>query len=152
MLTPVPPTECMTARQATSARLDGQVTELEATRLDAHLLACPECRAFAASIAGVAAEIQAAPLERPSRVDLLPARRRMPVVALAAAAALIAAVTVSSFAVGRVLGAHGTAKTSFAGTADAGRVRQDSTQQHLLAMLNSLEFAQPTHTARMHAV
>jgi hypothetical protein len=76
----------------------------------------------------------------------------MPVVALAAAAALVAAVTVSSFAVGRVLGAHGTVTTSFAGTADAGHVRQDSTQQHLLAMLNAIEFAQPTRTGRMHAV
>jgi hypothetical protein len=42
--------------------------------------------------------------------------------------------------------------TSFAGTADAGHVRQDSTRQHLLAMLNSVEFAQPTRTGRMHAV
>ena len=149
---PVPPTECMSARQAASARLDGEATKAEAARLDAHLLDCPDCRAFARALAGVAAEIEAAPLERPSRPEVLQARRRMPVVALAAAAALVAAVTVSSFAVGRVLGAHGTVTTSFAGTADAGHVRQDSTQQHLLAMLNAIEFAQPTRTGRMHAV
>lgn len=142
----------MSAREAASARLDGEVSELEGLRLDAHLLDCADCRAFAAAIAGVSAEIQTAPLERPRRVEALPARRRMPVLAAAAVAALVAAVTVSSFAVGRVLGSHTAPRVSFAGTADAGHVRQDSTEQHLLAMLNSFEAAQPPHTARMHAV
>ena len=150
---PVPPTECMSARQAASARLDGEATEAEAARLDAHLLDCPDCRAFARALAGVAAEIQAAPLERPSRPEVLQARRRharrRP---RSGRGPRRCRRPVSSFAVGRVLGAHGTVTTSFAGTADAGHVRQDSTQQHLLAMLNSIEFAQPTRTGRMHAV
>lgn len=153
MLTPVPPSDCMTAREAASARLDGEASELDLVRLDAHLLDCPDCRVFAAAIAAVSGEIEAAPLERPSRVEMLPSRRRMPVVAIAAAAALVAAVTVSSFAVGRVLGSHATAsRTSFAGTKDASAARRDSTAQHLLAMLNSFELPQPAHVGRMHAV
>jgi predicted anti-sigma-YlaC factor YlaD len=153
MLTPVPPTDCMSAREAASARLDGEASELDLVRLDAHLLECPDCRAFASAIAAVACEIQAAPLERPSRVETLPSRRRSPVVAVAAVAALVAAVTVSSFAVGRVLGSHATpSRASFAGTKDASAARQDSTEQHLLAMLNSFDLPQPAHLGRMHAV
>jgi len=152
MLTPVPPTECMSAREAASASLDGELAELDAARLDTHLLGCDECRAFAVAIAGVALEIQSAPLERPSRIDAVPSRRRLPVVAAAAAAALVAAVTVSSFAVGRVVGAHSTPKTAFVGTADAGTVRRDSTEQHLLAMVNSFGSLERPRTARMHAV
>jgi len=146
----------MSAREAASARLDGEASELDLARLDAHLLACPVCRAYAAAIAGVAAELRAAPLESPSlgqwsvEVGISPRRRRLPVAV--AAAALVAAVTGSSFAVGRVLGAHTTANTTAAVTADVVRLRQDSAQQHLLAMLNSFELAQPSRTARMHAI
>jgi predicted anti-sigma-YlaC factor YlaD len=154
MLTPVPPTDCMTAREASSARLDGEIPELDAARLDAHLLACPACRAYAAGISGIAAELRAAPLELPRfRVDVgTSLRRRMPVVAAAAAVALVAAVTGSSFAVGRVLGAHANHVSTAAGTADAVRLRQDSAEQHLLAMLNAFEFAQPPRGGRMHAI
>ena len=152
MLTPVPPTECMSAREAASARLDGEVSELDAARLDVHLLACPDCRAYAAAIAGVAAELRAAPLEWPSLEVGITPRRRMPVVAAAAAVALVAAVTGSSFAVGRVLGAHATPNRTAVVAADAVGLRQDSTQQHLLAMLNSFELAQPSRTGRMHAI
>jgi hypothetical protein len=152
MLTPVPPTECMSAREAASARLDGEVSELDVARLDAHLLACPACRAYAVAIAGIVAELRAARFERPSiEVGIAP-RRRMPVAAAVAATALVAAVTGSSFAVGRVLGAHTTPNTTAAVTADVIRLRQDSAQQHLLAMLNSFEHAQPSRTARMHAI
>ena len=156
MLTPVPPTECMSAREAASARLDGEVSELDAARLDVHLLACPDCRAYAAAIAGVAAELRAAPLELPSlgqrsvEVGISARRRRLPVAV--AAAALVAAVTGSSFAVGRVLGAHATPNRTTASTADAIGLRQDSAQQHLLAMLNSIEFPLPLRSARLHAI
>jgi predicted anti-sigma-YlaC factor YlaD len=152
MLTPVPPTECMTAREAASARLDGEVSELDLVRLDAHLLDCSECREFASAIAAVTGVLLAAPLEQPARIELTPSRRRIPVVAAAAVAALVAAVTVSSFAVGRVIGSHSAPQTSFAGTKDASAARRDSTEQNLLAMLNSFALTQPPHIGRMHAV
>lgn len=152
MLTPVPPTECMIAREAASARLDGELEELDRLRLDAHLLACADCREFASAIAGLQGTLLAAPLEQPARIELLPSRRRTPVVAAAAVAALVAAVTVSSFAVGRSLGSHSSPQSSFAGTKDASAARRDSTQQNLLAMLNSFEPTQPAHLGRMHAV
>jgi predicted anti-sigma-YlaC factor YlaD len=157
MLNPVPPTECMTAREAASARLDEEISELDGARLDAHLLACPACRAYATGIAGIVAELRAASLESPSRdlrsdeVGISP-RRRMPVVAAVAAAVLVAAVTGSSFAVGRILGAHGTPNRTTAVATDVVRLRQDSAQQHLLAMLNSFQLARPARTGRMHAI
>jgi predicted anti-sigma-YlaC factor YlaD len=158
MLTPVPPTECMSAREAASARLDGEVSELDTARLDAHLFACPACRAYASAIAGVAAELRAAPLERPSvELDvappgITPLRRRMPVAAAGAAVALVAAVTGISFAVGSVFGAHAVPGRTAAHTTDAVFVRQDSTQQHLLAMLDSFELAAPPRPGRLHAI
>jgi predicted anti-sigma-YlaC factor YlaD len=152
VLTPVPPTECMIAREAASARLDDELVELDLLRLDAHLLACPDCREFAAAIAVVTGELLAAPLEQPRRIEVLPSRRRTPVVAAAAVAALVAAVTVSSFAVGRSLGSHSSSQSAFAGTKDASAARRDSTEQNLLAMLNSFEQTQPAHLGRMHAV
>ena len=47
MLIPIPPSECVGAREATSRRLDGELSELEAVRLDAHLQRCHACREFA---------------------------------------------------------------------------------------------------------
>ena len=50
MLTPVPPTDCARARESASARLDGELVELQAAQLEAHLRSCPECQAYAAGI------------------------------------------------------------------------------------------------------
>jgi hypothetical protein len=142
----------MIAREAASARLDGEVSELDLVRLDAHLLACLDCREFASAIAAVSGVLLAAPLEQPGRTEVLTPRRRIPVVAAAAVAALVAAVTVSSFAIGHVLGSHSAPEASFAGTKDASAARRDSTEQNLLAMLNSFDVTQPPHIGRMHAV
>jgi len=53
----------MSARETASARLDGEVSELEAARLDAHLSGCAECRLFAAEIGSIAVGLRAAALE-----------------------------------------------------------------------------------------
>ena len=65
MLTPVPRSDCTAAREAASARLDGELSELEAARLDLHLRGCAECRVYAEGIQAIAAELRAAPLEPP---------------------------------------------------------------------------------------
>ncbi|MGZ4412184.1 MAG: zf-HC2 domain-containing protein [Gaiellaceae bacterium] len=144
----------MNAREAASARLDGEVSELDVARLGAHLLVCPACRAYAAAIAGIAAELRAAPLEWPSlehvALGISPRRRRMPV--FSAAVALVAAVAGFSFALGSVLGSHATPSRTAVGSADVVRLRQDSADQHLLAMLNAFEFPLPARNGRMHAI
>jgi predicted anti-sigma-YlaC factor YlaD len=116
MLTPVPRTDCSRARAEASAALDGELSELEAAQLDAHLRGCPECRAYAAEIGGLAARLRAEPLVEPALPAFVP-RRRRPAARLqvAAAAVAIAAAAGSSFAVGHAVGSHEQAPSATTG-------------------------------------
>jgi predicted anti-sigma-YlaC factor YlaD len=58
---------CIRAREWASLRLDGELSELERLFLRHHLGRCPECRAFAGSLAAVAGAIRETPEETPSR-------------------------------------------------------------------------------------
>src|SRR6266852_1754459 len=109
MLNLVPQSDCAQAREAASARLDCELSELEAVRLDVHLRACAECRAYADGIQTITAGLRAAPLERPEIRVIVPRRRLIPVPAAAATAAavLLTAVAGSSFAIGGMLGRQG---------------------------------------------
>ena len=95
MLTPVPPSDCTRARESASARLDGELVELQAAQLEAHLRACPDCQAYAVGIAASTGLLRAAALGQPSvpMFTPMPQRRRriglLP--AVAAAAIMIAA-------------------------------------------------------------
>jgi len=117
MLTPVPPSDCTGAREAASARLDGELSELEAARLDAHLADCAGCRRYAAEIAELAETLRFASLE-PVTLPLFVARRRRPHVRLqvAAAAVFLAAATGGSFAIGQMLGSEGSPPSATVGT------------------------------------
>lgn len=132
MLTPVPPTDCMRAREAVSVRLDGELGELEGVRLDGHLRRCPECRAFAAHADSLAAALRGALLESAPPLLFSPReRRRLRVPAAAAAGAVIAAIGFS-FAVGQMIGSssHGRALSLPPASSSA------SLDPGLLAMLN----------------
>lgn len=108
MLTPVPPTECTRAREAASARLDCELSELELAQLDVHLAGCLDCAEYAVLIAATTVQLRAADLVQPGEPILVPRfRRRVRIVPAAAAAAVIAAVAASSFALGGALGSHG---------------------------------------------
>ena len=108
MLTPVPPTECTRAREAASARLDGELSELELAQLDLHLAGCLDCADYAALIAATTVQLRAAELIQPEEPILVPRlRRRLRIMPAAAAAAVIAGVAASSFALGGALGSHG---------------------------------------------
>jgi hypothetical protein len=105
MLIPVPPTDCMRAREGASARVDGALEELESVWLDGHLSRCADCCTFAGQVAATAAVLRAAPLD-PAPTGLFVSGRRRVAVPVAAVAATIAiAVTAgTSFFVGRQLG------------------------------------------------
>jgi predicted anti-sigma-YlaC factor YlaD len=109
MLTPVPPTDCARARESASARLDGELVELQAAQLEAHLRSCPDCRAYAAGIEAITLELRAAPLVEPAApaFQVQQWRRRIGVIPAVAAAALVVAVAGSSFAVGGIVGREG---------------------------------------------
>jgi len=141
MLIAVPPSDCMSARETASARLDAEVSELEAARLDAHLSGCAECRLFAAQIGSMAVGLRAAALELPATAIVLPQRRRLSLFTAAAAASFVVAATGSAFALGHVVGAHssGVGGQVALGATDFVGLRQDTAHQHLLVLLNSFE-------------
>lgn len=122
MLTLVPPNECMQAREALSARLDGELPELDGVRLDAHLRVCADCRAHAADVAGATEGLRAAALE-PAPAGLFEPRVRRRLagpVAAAAASLVIAAATGASFVLGQVVGRGADARPVSTTTASAG--------------------------------
>ncbi len=144
MLIPVPPSECMRAREAASGRLDGELSEIEAVRLDTHLRRCATCREFARQAAAFTVELRAAPLERPAMSTFEPRRKheralRMP----GTVAAAMVVLGVASVALGRVhLGAQGPPRRavpirSISGS--AAMIQRDALEQRLLAMLPATE-------------
>jgi predicted anti-sigma-YlaC factor YlaD len=140
MLIPVPPTECMRARESASAQLDGELSELEVVRLDAHLRDCAECSAYAREIGGIARELRAAELARPWRVIAVPPMlgvRGFHLRVAGVAAAVVVGAAGLSFALGGLVG-HGGNNPGTTATADLASLRADSTQQHLLAMIRRL--------------
>ena len=85
--------DCDRMRGYVSASLDGELSELERSRLDAHLAACAGCRTYAAGAAEASRLMRQAPLEELQFPIVLPSRRfaaarRLQVVAAAAAVAV----------------------------------------------------------------
>ena len=70
-------TDCARARKSLSAQLDGELPDLEPDRLDAHLLICPACAAWAEQVRDVTRRLRsAAALEEPAERIVLPRLRR----------------------------------------------------------------------------
>jgi predicted anti-sigma-YlaC factor YlaD len=98
------PLECDAMRELVSASLDGELSELETVRLEAHLSSCRACTAYAASARETSRLLRATPLEDLSHPIVLP-RRRLAVarkLQFAAAAAAVAVIAGLSAAVGTV--------------------------------------------------
>lgn len=96
----------MRAREAVSARLDGELCELDVVRLEQHLSGCTACTRFAAEAAGLVRELRTAALVPTRAAPFVPGKRYRVRVPLAAAAAvvLMAAASGSLFLVGRLVG------------------------------------------------
>jgi predicted anti-sigma-YlaC factor YlaD len=138
MRIPVPPSECVRARDAASRRLDGELSELEATGLEAHLRRCADCRAFAAQTEEITRRLRRAPLESPAVPVFERARRRPASIArLQAAAAVLAVVAAASaFALGRMVGRSASPPgLAIATPANLGTAQQDEIEHYLLALL-----------------
>ena len=91
------PTDCARARESLSAQLDGELPELEADRLETHLLICPTCSEWAGQVRDVTAWLREAPLEEPAPRFALPRLRRSWRVSSAVAVASAAAVVATMF-------------------------------------------------------
>jgi predicted anti-sigma-YlaC factor YlaD len=143
MLTPVPPIECVRARESASELLDDELPELDATRLDWHLRSCAECRAYAAQLRALAVTVRTAPAEQPELPIRVEPRRRRPAIRLQTAAAavlLVGVASASSFALGSALGTGGSGSPRTSTASAAQNAQADSAQQHLLAMLGPQAF------------
>jgi len=100
-MTAIVPATCERARTWASLRADGELSELEAALLDAHLGRCDDCSAFARGSLSIAAAIRSARLEPPRLRLALPRRRRrarrgLQVLLLAAVAAVAVSAGLSS--------------------------------------------------------
>jgi anti-sigma factor RsiW len=96
MLTPLPTSDCLLAREAVSARLDRELSEHEEARLESHLRECAECSAYARDLGAIANVLRTAPLERPELHVTLARRRALPGLRVAATAAAVLAVAAGS--------------------------------------------------------
>jgi anti-sigma factor RsiW len=81
--------ECERMREAVSAQLDGELSELEAIRLRTHLDSCEGCREFEASASFSTTALRMAGLEPLTQPIALPSRRRVSFRVPAAAAAAV---------------------------------------------------------------
>jgi ferric-dicitrate binding protein FerR (iron transport regulator) len=87
---------CERARQWSSLRLDGELSELEGALLEKHVETCDSCAAFDERLTATAISLRTAPPERPQMRFQVPQRtpvrfpapRRLAVAAIAAALAL----------------------------------------------------------------
>ena len=97
---------CDRFRALYSASLDGELSEIDAARLEAHLSTCSGCNTYAVATASASRLVRETPLEQPGFRIVVPGRR----LALArkfqvSAAAAAVAVTVGlSVAVGTISG------------------------------------------------
>jgi predicted anti-sigma-YlaC factor YlaD len=148
MLKLVPPTDCAQAREAVSARLDDELSELEAAGLDAHLCTCSECRSHAHELEAMTSELRAAALMRPELSFVLPPRRRMPIRAVAGVAAAVVLLTSSSLSLGRVFSGHAAGRTG-AGAAQLVWVPSQAIHESFLANLRSFEQAPAARHGRL---
>lgn len=94
----LPETHCARAREFVSAQLDDELPDSELDRLEAHLLVCPDCSAWARQVRGLTAQLRATRLEEPAERLVLAGRGRSwgrswrvsSAVAVASAAAVVA--------------------------------------------------------------
>ena len=112
--------DCAGAREAVSAQLDGELAELDCDRLEAHLLLCADCSAWADQVREVTSRLRGVTLEVPAERLAWTRHRRgwrvSSAVALASAAAVVATVL---FAPGR--------QTASPGSVVVGSPRSDAT-------------------------
>ena len=118
-----PATDCARAREAISAQLDGELSELDLEWQRAHLRVCADCSAWAEDVQLATQWLREAPLEEPAigfaRPRLRPARGTASAALVAAAAASLVAVLGSFHSLTLGSGQPSFTDASFQGTAPA---------------------------------
>jgi anti-sigma factor RsiW len=105
---------CDRAREWSSLRLDGELSQLERALLDAHLARCAACRSFAAETAAYTLELRSFEPEQPTAPIVLPRRATGSFRSLQTGVA--AAMVIAAAALGSALGvlerSHSNAKAT----------------------------------------
>lgn len=140
---------CERARESVSLRLDGELSELGAAPLNAHLKRCASCSAFAADVDVFTASVRSAPLEvlespvsvrRPRRLAPLRVRQAA---AATAAAAVIGAVQLAAAPASREGGVASSALQGFSATTyddavEMRALRRGEMQGHVVVLTRDL--------------
>jgi predicted anti-sigma-YlaC factor YlaD len=121
MIPPGIPGACQKAREAMSLQLDGELSEVGAAGLAAHLRECGACAACAGELSAITSRLRATPLESPTRLPLL--RRAGRPARAATAMAAVAVVSGLTITVGSLRSDH--SNTVRASTVAATDVRAD---------------------------
>jgi len=106
-------TACDRMRELFSASLDGELSELDEARLDAHLAACAGCRAYAETTVAASRLLRETPLEELTVSIVVPGRRlavarKLQVAAAAAAVVATVGLSVAVGTIGRPSASHAT--------------------------------------------
>ncbi len=88
---------CERVRAQVSLELDDELSQLERRMLDAHLICCPDCRAYAADVAAFTTELRAAPLEQIERAIIVHRPRRGSLARLQVGVAAAVAIAILGF-------------------------------------------------------
>jgi predicted anti-sigma-YlaC factor YlaD len=143
--------DCEQVRGHISAGLDGELSEVEQARVDAHLGSCAACAAFAGSVRETANVLRAAPLDDLDFAVVLPSRRlaiarRIPVAA--AAAALAAVVGFGAFAGG--LGpSHSGLRAARSTSAESASLRFPENELRMLQQASTARASRNVHSRLM---
>lgn len=127
-------------REAVSAQLDGELSELEAIRLRTHLDACESCREFEASASFSTTALRGASLEPMTRPIALPSRRRVSVpfrvpAAAAAAVVMVAAGGVFASLHGSALSGAQASDAAYNNHADMQQIARQQQQRNFQQLL-----------------
>lgn len=102
---------CDRARSWASLELDGELSQIERVRLAAHLRGCSACAEVASDMRAVATLLREAPVERPARSFVPPARRRLRMPASTAfRLAAVTGITVLAGSLGVLAGTFGASR------------------------------------------
>ena len=126
--------DCEQARFWASLAADGELSELEASALEAHVRSCEGCRSFAVELGGIAVTLRDAPLlePRPFRVPVM--RRRVRTAVVAAALAVVALAAGAGSLVGTLSSGSGSARHAHVSAA----AQKPFIEQQLLALANGV--------------
>lgn len=134
---------CDPVRELVSASLDGELSELEAARVAAHVASCASCAAYASSSGRASQLLRETPLEQLTVPIVLPGHRLAVARKLqvaAAAAALVATVGLSA-----VVGSMSSSRSFTPSSAKASKLRFPEQELRMLEQASEVRANRVTH-------